>query len=97
MVILEIIADIKSNKSLEFNQSKLTFINELQNFHGYLGFREKPGFPFSMNISWENQKLLENFLKSEHYRVFHGAIITLSNSSKIQIVKSKQNEMPTEN
>lgn len=92
MVILEIVADIKPNKSLEFRQSKLAFINQMQDFQGYLGFREKPGIPFSMNISWKSQKSLEKFFKSEHYKVFHGAIITLSENHNCQIIKSNQTE-----
>jgi len=97
MVVLDIVAEIKPNKSIEFNQSKLNFFNELQNFEGYIGFKEKSGSPFSIHISWKNQKSLDRFIKSEHYRVFHGAIITLSNSNKIEIIKSKQIELPTEN
>ena len=85
MVCLETKAVILINKLLEFNQSKMAFIGNLQNIAGYLGFTEKPGDTFQMKISWNSRKSLDKFMKSEHYRVFHGAIITLSETNSIRI------------
>lgn len=85
MICLEIKAVILINKLLEFNQSKMAFIDKLQNTEGYIGFTEKPGDTFQMEISWRNKKLLDKFIKSEQYRVFRGAIITLCQTNIIQI------------
>jgi len=85
MVFLEIIADIERNKMLEFNQSKMTFINDLQTLVGYVGFTELPGKSFDIKISWENKKSLDSFMKSELYKVFRGAVITLSKNNDTTI------------
>lgn len=70
---------------MEFQQSKLIFIDKLQKAEGYLGFTEKPGNIFQMKISWNNRKDLDAFMKSESYRVLHGAIITLSKANNTRI------------
>ena len=85
MISLEISATIAASKLLEFNQSKLIFIDHLQNFEGYVGFKEKAGKNFIMQIDWESRKTMNAFLDSEDYRFFHGAIITLSKSNSIKI------------
>jgi hypothetical protein len=86
MISLEICASIAASKMLEFNQSKLIFINRLQNFDGYAGFREKAGNKFVMQIDWESRKTMNAFLNSEDYRFFHGAIITLSKNHKTHLI-----------
>lgn len=86
MVILEISADISQSKMLEFNQSKLLFIDKLQSIDGYSGFTEKTGNTFVIKINWNNRKSLNNFMKSESYRIFHGAIITLSKTESTKIL-----------
>lgn len=91
MVFLEISATITTSKLHEFNQSKMTFIDHLQSMDGYKGFTEKPDLVFNIKIGWTNQKLLNLFLKSENYRVFHGAIITLSKKSTIKIKTENNN------
>ena len=85
MIYLEIKAVILINKLLEFNQSKMAFIENFQNTEGYLGFTEKPGDTFQMKISWNSRKSLDKFIKSEYYRIFRGAIITLSETNSIRI------------
>lgn len=85
MIHLEIKAVILINKLLEFNQSKMAFIENLQNTEGYLSFKEKPGDTFQMKISWNSRKSLDKFIKSEYYRIFRGAIITLSGTNSIRI------------
>ena len=92
MVCLEIVAVILNNKLREFNPSKMSFVDKLQNAEGYLGFTEKQGKEFQIKISWKSRKALDLFMKSEHYRIFNGAIITLSetNSSRIFIENQKQ-------
>lgn len=87
MVYLDIKATIAHRKLFEFNQTKMTFINQLQHIDGYLGFTEKPADKFQMKISWKTQKSLNAFMKSELYCIFHGAIITLSSNRNIQINK----------
>ena len=89
MEYLEIKADISQQKLNEFNQSKLFFIESLQKIEGYQGFKEKPGVAFEMRIGWASHLSLIRFLKSECYRFFHGAIITLSDSNNIEIVKEQ--------
>ena len=86
MVTLEISADISQSKMLEFNQSKLLFIDKLQSMDGYSGFKEKTGNTFMMKINWTNRKSLNNFMKSENYRIFRGAIITLSKTESTKIL-----------
>ena len=85
MISLEICASIAPSKLHEFNQSKLLFIERLQNFEGYAGFKEKARDKFVMQIDWESRKTMNAFLDSEDYSFFHGAIITLSKSNSIKI------------
>ena len=87
MVCLEIVAVILTNKMMEFNQSKMNFVENLQNAEGYLEFTEKHGNEFQIKISWKSRKVLDIFMKSEHYRIFNGAIITLSNTNSTRIFK----------
>lgn len=89
MIYLEVSATISPHKLFEFNQSKMVFINNLQKTDGYNGFTEKPGNKFQMKICWNSRKCLDAFMKSELYCVFHGAVITLSQSNRIQILNSK--------
>ena len=89
MICLEIVAVILNNKLLEFNQSKMLFIKNLQNSDGYIGFTEKQGDSFHMKISWKSRKVLDLFMRSEYYRVFNGAIITLSQTNDVNIVKKE--------
>ena len=94
MVYLELSAGILPTKLLEFNQSKLSFINGLHTIKGYSGFTEKRSLDFNMQIAWQNKGSLEDFLSTEHYRFFRGAIITLSSKNEIKIVPEnlKKNE-----
>ena len=87
MICLEIVAEILINKLMEFNQSKMKFIDNLLNTERYLGFTEKQGNEFQIKISWKSREALDIFMKSEHYRIFNGAINTLSNSSRTRIFK----------
>jgi hypothetical protein len=95
MISLEICATIATSKMLEFNQSKLIFIDRLQNFEGYAGFKEKAGEKFVMQIDWESRKTMDAFVDSEDYRFFHGAIITLSKKFNTHIIDdNKDNAYP---
>ena len=85
MIFLEIEADILTNKHFEFSQSKLAFINEIQKAPGYVNFMEKPGKLFHIKVSWENKNSLDDFILSEHFHFFKGAIITLSGKNTISI------------
>ena len=86
MVQLQIYATIAHNKLLEFNQSKMTFINALQKVEGYRNFIEKQGEKFEIMIVWNSQSSLNQFLKSDLYKIFRGSLITLSNSFKSNIL-----------
>jgi len=98
MISLEISATIAASKLLEFNQSKLIFIDHLQNFEGYVGFKEKAGKNFIMQIDWESRKTMDAFLDSGDYRFFHGAIITLSKNFNTHIIDdAKDNAYPLKN
>jgi len=98
MISLEISATIAASKLLEFNQSKLIFIDHLQNFEGYVGFKEKAGKNFIMQIDWESRKTMDAFLDSGDYRFFHGAIITLSKKFNTHIIDdAKDNAYPLKN
>ena len=74
--------------SSEFNQSKLTFIEGLQKIPGYREFIEKPGNQFSMRISWNDHHSLENFMETDLYKFFHGAIITLGITNEIKVLSN---------
>lgn len=93
MVYLEIKAVILFNKMVEFNQTKIIFIDKLQEAEGYLGFTEKQGNVFKMKISWQTRKALNIFMKSEFYRVFNGAIITLSKENNTRIFKENKKQI----
>jgi len=98
MISLEICASIAPSKLHEFNQSKLLFIDRLQNFEGYAGFKEKAGDKFVMQIDWESRKTMNAFLDSGDYRFFHGAIITLSKNFNTHIIDdAKDNAYPLKN
>jgi len=85
MEYLKIKADISIQKINEFNQSKLSFINGLSQIEGYSGFTEKTGQQINITIGWINRKSLDRFLETDLYRLFHGALITLSTSINIDI------------
>ena len=89
MIYLEVSATISPNKLIEFNQSKMVFINNLQKSDGYNGFTEKPGNKFQMKIYWDSRKSLDAFMKSELYGIFHGALIALSQQNSAQILNTK--------
>ena len=92
MIYLELYAQILPTKLLEFNQSKLSFINGLHTIKGYSGFTEKRCLDFNMQIAWQNKESLEGFLSTEHYRFFHGAIITLSSKNETKIITENLNK-----
>ena len=89
MVFLEIQADIFTNKQLEFSQSKLAFINDVQKSLGYVNFLEKPGYQFEIQISWDNRKSLDEFIKSDRFHFFKGALVALSKKNTITISKEE--------
>jgi len=86
MVHLEINAQISPTKQLEFNQSKMSFIQALPKVKGYSGFIEKRGTNFQIKISWLDRASLDNFFKTDYYKFFRGAIITLSSQNETNII-----------
>ena len=93
MVLLEIKADIRSNKKLEFSQSKLVFISDLQKVSGYMDFKEQRGDQFQIIISWADQQSLNDFLGSEVFSFFRGAIVTLGSPDSLIIKQNKNNKL----
>lgn len=91
MVYLDITALISTTKIKEFNQSKMSFIDEIQRIDGYIGFTEIPGNYFQIKIMWEDMNSLNKFMNSETYSIFHGAIITLSKNKNIKILDNEEN------
>ena len=83
MYKLVIVASISTGKTVEFNQSKLQFIEGVQKFNGYNGFTEKQGAPFQMEIYWHDKNSMDMFMGADIYRVFHGAIVTLSDRNSV--------------
>jgi hypothetical protein len=82
---VDIQAIIDEGKALEFSQSKLVFLEELQGIDGYLGYTENPGTNFHLSIVWESRQKLDFFMKSELFRFFRGAIITLGQGIEVTI------------
>ena len=85
MVNLLIEADILRNKYLEFSQSKLAFLNDIQKAPGYINFMEKQGARFHIEISWEDKYCLKEFIESESFHFFKGARLTLSDKNTLHI------------
>jgi hypothetical protein len=85
MVLLEIKANILSYKHFEFSQSKLAFISDLQKASGYLDFKEQRGEQFHIIISWADRQSLNDFLGSEVFSFFRGAIVTLGSPDSLII------------
>lgn len=73
---------------MEFSQAKHQFINDIQVVEGYAGFTEKQGKNFHVRILWKDKKTLDSFMESQLYRVFHGAILTLSKINTIHIINN---------
>lgn len=89
---LEISASIPREKLTEFNQSKLSFLENIQDFEGYHGYSESPGPDFNISINWKDRGNLDAFMKSELYHFFHGAILILGNIHKIIINSDNTND-----
>ena len=89
MVFLEIEADILTSKYFEFSQSKLAFISDFQKSQGYVNFLEKPGYQFEIQISWDNRESLDEFMKSDRFHFFKGALVALSKKNTITINKEE--------
>jgi hypothetical protein len=85
MVLLEIKANILSYKHFEFSQTKLAFISDLQKASGYLDFKEQRGEQFHIIISWADRQSLNDFLGSEVFSFFRGAIVTLGSPDSLII------------
>jgi hypothetical protein len=86
---LEIQAQIRKEKLVEFNQSKLSFLEDIKHSEGYLGYSEHPGLNFELCLNWDNRSSLEAFLACEIYRAFHGALITLGKLDSVKILSNK--------
>ena len=82
MIQFEIQANITPSKLVEFNQSKMSFILDVMKMKGYAGFTEKQADHFWMIINWDTNDNLNDFLKSDSYKFFHGAVITLGKKFK---------------
>ena len=89
MVFLEIKANIKTSKHLEFSQVKLSFIYDFQTADGFISFIEKPGYGFQIQISWNDQECLSEFMESEKFHFFKGALVALSKNNKIKVLNEE--------
>lgn len=85
-VVLKLEAEINVSKRLEFSQSLMAFIKDLPSCTGFVSFKEHPGIPFFIEIIWSNSELLKQFQTQDIYRVFIGALITLSSSYQTKII-----------
>jgi hypothetical protein len=83
---LEIQAQIKKEKLVEFNQTKLTFLEDIKDSDGYMGYSEHPGLNFELCLNWDKRSSLDAFLACEIYRAFHGALITLGRLDSVKIM-----------
>lgn len=84
--LLEIKASISIHKRLEFSQSLLTFINDIKNCNGLVSFREQPSKDFNIQLVWADHDTLNEFQQTDIYRLFIGAIITLSSKYETNII-----------
>ena len=86
---LTIHAKIPDEKSLEFNQSKLSFINRLKRQDGYEGYHARHGTDYKLIIAWADRQKLDEFMSSDLYHFLQGAIHTLGTLIEVN-VKSKK-------
>jgi hypothetical protein len=86
---LEIYANIREEKLIEFSQSKLSFLDELPHIEGYHSYLENPGTEYYLCINWMKRMNLDAFLESDIFHFFHGAIITLGKLREINIKSEK--------
>jgi hypothetical protein len=89
---VDIQATITEVKLNEFNQSKLVFLEGLEDVEGYIGYTESPGEKYSISIEWKSRPQLDSFLKSELFHFFKGAIHTLGKLIHVSIKHRKDNE-----
>jgi hypothetical protein len=89
---IDISANIPSLKLPEFQQSKQSFLQDLKEIDGYLGYTEIPGEDYTITIEWESRQQLDLFLESELYHFFRGAIQTLGSFYKVTIQSSRKTE-----
>lgn len=85
MPCLEIKALISHSKLLEFSQSKMTFLHDLQQVEGFEMFTERQGKEYCINIFWMSRSSMDEFITSETYRFFHGALIALSREHSVSV------------
>ncbi len=90
MKCIDIYASIPVEKKLEFDQNKIEFINELTKQDGYVGFKEDFNKGFHILISWEDDEKLAEFLNSEHFHLFKGALKTISHKNEILIYNTNK-------
>jgi hypothetical protein len=91
MVYLKIVAAIPSKKMIEFSQTKMAFLQDLQGLEGYGGFTEKHSLlDYQLMIEWKDKNCLKQFQESDIYNFFHGAIVTLGSIKSITILSKKE-------
>ena len=91
MVALRLEAEINESKRLEFSQSLMSFIKDLSSCHGFISFKEQSETHFAIELIWSDSILLQEFQSKDIYRVFIGAIITLSSSYNSEIFEHSIN------
>jgi hypothetical protein len=89
---IEFKAQFDPSKSIEFQSSKLRFLEMIPLFDGYISFTENGGESFKLSILWKDKSSLLKFLRSEQFHYFRGAIITLGKSVEV-LIDEKQLQM----
>ncbi len=84
MKCLEIKATIPIDKKLEFDQTKVDFVNRLSNHDGYLGFKEDIHNDFRIVVSWDKEENLNKFIDSTLFHFFTGALQTIATNRNIK-------------
>jgi hypothetical protein len=89
---IEFKAQFDQSKSIEFQSSKLRFLEMLKRSDGYINFTENTSGFFNLSILWEDKTSLLKFLRSDQFHYFRGAIITLGKSVEV-LIDEKQLQM----
>ena len=84
MKCIDINANIPNEKKPECYQNKIQFINELTNQDGYVDFKEDLRKDFHIVITIEDEKKCNEFMNSDHFHFFQGALKTISHNIEIK-------------
>ena len=83
MHCLDISAKIPIDKKIEFDQSKIEFINGLYKHKGYVSCKEDISQYFNVIIKWQSEEELDNFTSSNLFHYFSGALKAISSDCSV--------------